>query len=121
MLVDFAALLLLDNEEVKIRHLAVERNLSWCCGKVFHLNKDSNSDMDKLRIAMKMIKQKGIWMINRLIQQVDSLKSGVNSSNNVHAFIVQTSYSNLLWNVEHSCNTFCELVYNSLKYFWVGH
>ena len=64
--------------------------------------------MDKLRIAMKMIKQKGISMVNRLIQQVDSLKSGVNSSNNVLVVTVQTSYSNLLWNVERSYNTFCE-------------
>ena len=64
--------------------------------------------MDKLRIAMKMIKQKGISMVNRLIQQVDSLKSGVNSSNNELAVTVPTSYSNLPWNVEHSYNTFCD-------------
>ena len=62
-------------------------------------------DIDKLRIAMKMIKQKGISIVNRLIQQVDPLKIGVNSSNNVLAVTVQTSYSNLPWNLEHSYNT----------------
>ena len=61
-----------------------------------------------LRIAMKMIKQKGISMVNNLIQQVDSLMSGVNSYNNEHAVRVQTSYSNLPWNVERSYNTFYE-------------
>ena len=75
---------------------------------VFDLQKDSNTDIGKLRIAIKMIKQKGISMVNRLIQQVDSVKSGVNSSNNVLVVTVQTSYSNLMWNVEHSYNTFCE-------------
>ena len=57
---------------------------------------------------MKMIKQKGISMVNFLIQQVDYLKSGVKSSNNELAVTVQTSYSNLSWNVECSYNTFCE-------------
>ena len=65
-------------------------------------------DIDKLRIAMKMIKQKGISMVNRLIQQLDSLKIGVNSSNNELIVTVQTSYSNLPWNVECSYNTFYE-------------
>ena len=57
---------------------------------------------------MKMIKQKGISMVNLLIQQVDSLKSAVNSSNNELAVTVQTLYSNLPWNVECSYNTFYE-------------
>ena len=102
---------MLDNEEVKNKHLAVERNLETlhdALEKVFHLQKDSNTDIGKLRITMIMIKQKGISMVNLLIQQVDSVKSGVNSSNNELAVTVQTSYSNLPWNVECSYNTFCE-------------
>ena len=75
---------------------------------VFNLQKDSNTGIGKLRIAMTMTNQKGISMLNHLIQQVDSLKSGVNSSNSVLAITVKTSYSNLLWNVERSYNTFCE-------------
>ena len=70
---------------------------------------------------MTMIKHEGIPTVNRLIQHVDSLKSGVNSSNNELAVAIQISYSSLSRNVERSYNTFYEKVLNSLKYFWVGH
>ncbi|KAG5595960.1 hypothetical protein H5410_037192 [Solanum commersonii] len=56
---------------------------------------------------MTGIKQEAISTVNRLIKQVDSLKSGVSLSNNDLLVIVQTSYSNLFRNVEHSYSTFC--------------
>ncbi|KAH0776300.1 hypothetical protein KY290_007711 [Solanum tuberosum] len=83
-----ASLLMQDNSELKTRIVAVE------CG------------LTTLHDAVK-----------KLIQQVDSLKSGVSFSNNDLVVSVQTSYSSLSRNVEHSYNSFCGKVINTLKYF----
>ena len=88
---------------------------------LWRLQKDFSPYIGNLWITMTMIKHEGISTVNRLIQHVDSLKSGVNFSNNELAVIVQTSYSSLSWNVERSYNTFYEKLINSLKYFWGGH
>ena len=53
---------LLDNEEVKNKHLAVERNLETlhdALEKVFHLPKDSSTDIGKLCIDITTIKKEG--------------------------------------------------------------
>ncbi|KAG5615485.1 hypothetical protein H5410_015309 [Solanum commersonii] len=60
----------------------------------------------KLRIAMTGIKQNGVSIANKLIKQVDSLKSGVESSNTDLAISVQTYFSGLSKNVERSYNSF---------------
>ncbi|KAH0650390.1 hypothetical protein KY284_030302 [Solanum tuberosum] len=115
-----AALLLQDTEELKTRILVIERGLETLHNvveKVFRLQKDTNTNVGKLRIVMTGIKQEGISTVNKLIQQVDSLKSGVNSSNTDLAVMVQTSYSSLSRNVECSYNSLCGKVINTLKYF----
>ena len=101
---DSDALLLKDNEEVKTRLLAVERNLETLhdsVENVFRLQIDSSTDIGKLPIAMTGIKQEGISTLNRLIKKVESLKRGVNSSNNDLVVTVQTSYFSLsrMWNI----------------------
>lgn len=80
--VDSSTLLLQDNNEVKTRLLTVEQNLETLHDamlKVFRLQKDTITDIGKLRIAMIGIKQEGISTINHLIKQVHPLKGGVNS------------------------------------------
>ncbi|KAG5615587.1 hypothetical protein H5410_015411 [Solanum commersonii] len=71
-----AALLLQDNEELKTRILAVERGsetLHDDVEKVFRLQKDTNIDIGKLRIAMAGIKQEGISTVNKLtLSRVES-------------------------------------------------
>ncbi|KAH0661484.1 hypothetical protein KY284_026415 [Solanum tuberosum] len=118
--VESAALLLQDNDELKTCILAVERGLEafhQAVEKVFRLQKETSTDVDKLRIAMTDIKQEGIFIVKKLIQQVDALKSEVSSSNNDLGVTVQTSYSSLSRNVECSYNSFCGKVINTLKYF----
>ncbi|KAH0669724.1 hypothetical protein KY285_023884 [Solanum tuberosum] len=113
-----AALLLQDSDELKTCIMAVERGLETLYDvveKVFQLQKDTNSDIGKLRIAMTGIKQKGIATVNKLIKQVDSLKCGVDFSNNELAISVRTSYSSLSRNVERSYNSFSDRVINTLK------
>ncbi|KAG5580481.1 hypothetical protein H5410_051108 [Solanum commersonii] len=102
-----AALLLQDSDELKTRIM-----------KVFRLQKDTSTDIGKLRIAMTWIKQEGITTVNKLIRQVDSLKCRVDSSNNELAIFVHNSYSSLSRNVERSYNSFSERVISTLKYFW---
>ncbi|KAH0669715.1 hypothetical protein KY285_023874 [Solanum tuberosum] len=92
-----AALLLQDSDELKTHILAVEHGL------------------ETLHDA---VEKEGIATVNKLIRQVDSLKSGVSSSNNDLAIYVQNSYSSLSKYVERSYNTFCGKVINTLKYFW---
>ncbi|KAH0773445.1 hypothetical protein KY290_010582 [Solanum tuberosum] len=109
-----------DTDELKTRLLGVERGLETlnnAAKKVFRLQKDTTTDVGKLRIAMTGIKQEGISTVNKFIKQVDSLKSGVSSSNNDLVVTVQTSYSSLSRNVELSYNSFCGKVINILKYF----
>ncbi|KAL3352283.1 hypothetical protein AABB24_020367 [Solanum stoloniferum] len=80
-----ATLLLQDSDELKTRILVVERGpktLHDVVEKVFRLQKDTSTDVGKLRITMTGIKQGGIPTFNKLIKQVDSLNSGVVSSNN---------------------------------------
>ena len=84
---------------------------------LWRLQKDFSPYIGNLYIFMTVIKNEGISTVNRLIQHVDSLKSGVNSSNNELAVAIQISYSSLSRNVERSYNTFYEKVLNSLKYF----
>ncbi|KAG5611587.1 hypothetical protein H5410_022868, partial [Solanum commersonii] len=86
--------------------------------KVFRLQKDTSTNVGKLRISMTGIKQESISTINKLIRQVDSLKNGVDSSNNEPAISVQNSYSSLSKTVERSYNSFNEKVINTMKYFW---
>lgn len=116
-----AALLFQDSDELKTRILAVERGLKTlhdAVEKVFRLQKDTSTDVGKIRIAMKGIKHKGIATGNKLIRKVDSLKSGVDSSNNELAISFQNSYSSLSRNVERSYNSFSGKVINTLEYFW---
>uniref|UniRef100_M1DVC2 Uncharacterized protein n=1 Tax=Solanum tuberosum TaxID=4113 RepID=M1DVC2_SOLTU len=104
---------------LKTQLLAVKCGLETLCDaveKVFCLQNDTSTDMGKLRIAMTGIKQEGISTFNELIKQVDSLKSGVSSSNNDLAVTVQTSYSSLSRNVERSYNSFCGKIINTFKY-----
>uniref|UniRef100_M1DZ15 Uncharacterized protein n=1 Tax=Solanum tuberosum TaxID=4113 RepID=M1DZ15_SOLTU len=96
------ALLLQDSDEVKTRIMVVERGLETlhdAVEKVFRLQKDTSTVIGKLRIAMTGIKQKGIAMVNKLIRQADSLKGGVDFSNNELAISVKNSYSSLSRNV----------------------
>uniref|UniRef100_M1DTN1 Uncharacterized protein n=1 Tax=Solanum tuberosum TaxID=4113 RepID=M1DTN1_SOLTU len=58
---------------------------------VFCIEKDTSTDVGKLRIAMTGIKHEGISMVNQLIKQVDSLKGEVSSSNTEPVISVQTS------------------------------
>ncbi|KAH0773405.1 hypothetical protein KY290_010542 [Solanum tuberosum] len=95
-------LLLQDFDEVKTRIMVVERGLETLhdvVEKVFRLQKDTSTVIGKLRIAMIGIKQEGIATINKLIRQVNSLKGGVDSSNNELAISVKNSYSSLSRNV----------------------
>ncbi|KAG5607030.1 hypothetical protein H5410_028522 [Solanum commersonii] len=83
-----AALLLQDFNELKTRIIAIERGLETlhdAVEKVFQLQKDTST-----------------------YKQVDSLKTGVNSSNNEVAISVQNSYSSLSMTVEHSYKSFSE-------------
>jgi len=117
---DSASVLMQDNDELKTRFFGVERGLETLhdvVEKVFLLQKDTTTDVGKLRIAMTGIKQEGISTVNKLIRQVDFLKSGVSSSNNDLAVTVQTSYSSLSLSMERSYNSFCGNVINTLKYF----
>ncbi|KAG5576188.1 hypothetical protein H5410_056322 [Solanum commersonii] len=75
---DLAALLMQDNDELKTRLL-----------------RDTTTAVGKLLIVMTRIKHEGIYTVNKLIRQVDSLKGGVSSFNNDLAFSVHTSYSSL--------------------------
>ncbi|KAK4718095.1 hypothetical protein R3W88_016433 [Solanum pinnatisectum] len=105
-----AALLMQNHDELKICLLAVECGLETlhdAVEKVFRQQKDTSTNMGKLRIAMTKIKQEGITTFSKLIQQIDSLKSGVSSSNNNLAVTVQTPYSSLSRNVKRSYNSFC--------------
>uniref|UniRef100_M0ZUX8 Uncharacterized protein n=1 Tax=Solanum tuberosum TaxID=4113 RepID=M0ZUX8_SOLTU len=119
---DLASLLIQDNDELKTRFFRVERGLETLhdvVEKIFRVQKDTTTDVGKLRIAMTGIKQEGISTVNKLIRQVDFLKAGVSSSNNDLAVTVQTSYSSLSLSVERSYNSFCGNVINTLKYFLV--
>lgn len=53
--------------------------------KVFELKKETSTYIAKLQISMIRNKQEGISTVNKLIRQVDSLKTGVNSSNDEHS------------------------------------
>ncbi|KAH0755142.1 hypothetical protein KY290_025412 [Solanum tuberosum] len=100
-----AALLLQDSNELKTRIIAIKRGLETlydAVEKVFRLQKDTSTNISKLRIAMTIIKQESISIVNKLIRQVNSLKTGVNSSNNELAISVQNSYSSLSMTVERS-------------------
>uniref|UniRef100_M1DGP1 Uncharacterized protein n=1 Tax=Solanum tuberosum TaxID=4113 RepID=M1DGP1_SOLTU len=115
-----ATLLLKDTDELKNHILVVERGLESLqdvVEKLFRIQKDTSTYVGKLRIVMTSIKQEGITIVKKLIQKVDSLKSGVNSSNNDLAVSVQTSYSSLSRGAERSYNSFCGKVTNTLKYF----
>lgn len=58
--------------------------------------------------------------MNKLIKQVNTMNSGVSSSNNKLVVSIQTSYSFFSKNVEQSYDTFCINVLYTLKYFF-GH
>ncbi|KAH0712306.1 hypothetical protein KY289_008265 [Solanum tuberosum] len=121
---DSAALLLQDNDELKTRLLGVERGLETlhdAVEKVFRLQKDTTTDVGKLRIAMTRIKQEGISTVNKFTHQVDSLKGGFSFSNNDFAVSVQTYYSSLSRGMERSYNTLYGKVINTLKYFLGDH
>uniref|UniRef100_M1DDU3 Uncharacterized protein n=1 Tax=Solanum tuberosum TaxID=4113 RepID=M1DDU3_SOLTU len=88
---DSTAILLQDNDELKTRLLTVERGLETLLDvveKVFRLQKDTSTNVGKLRIAITGIKDEGISTVHRLIKQVGSLKSGVSSFNNDFAVTV---------------------------------
>ncbi|KAH0693504.1 hypothetical protein KY285_020601 [Solanum tuberosum] len=119
--VESAALLLKESDELKTRILDVERGLETlhdAVEKVFRLQKDTSTDVGKLRVSMTGIKQEGISTVSKLIRQVDSFKNGVDSSNNELAISVQNSYSSLSKTMERSYNSFSEKVINTMKYFW---
>lgn len=85
-------------------------------GKILQLSKDTNTDVGKLHISMDGLKR-GVQTVNNLIKQVDSFKTGANSSQTTLAVSVHTSYSNFARNVERSYNRFCDNVTNTLNYF----
>ncbi|KAG5571104.1 hypothetical protein H5410_060870 [Solanum commersonii] len=73
-----ATLLLQDSDELKTRILVVEcgsKTLHDVVEKVFRLQKYTITDVGKIRITMTGIKKEGITTFNKLIRQVDSLKS----------------------------------------------
>lgn len=49
---------------------------------ILQLSKDSNTDIRKLYLNIDEIKKEGVQSVQRLIKQVDSMNSGVYSSNN---------------------------------------
>ncbi|KAK4731092.1 hypothetical protein R3W88_024080 [Solanum pinnatisectum] len=64
-----ASFLIQDNDKHKTRLLAVERDLETlhdAVEKVFHLQKETSTDVGKLQISMTRIKQEGIATINKL-------------------------------------------------------
>ncbi|KAH0652789.1 hypothetical protein KY289_030467 [Solanum tuberosum] len=72
-----AALLLQDTEELKTRILVVECGLETLhdvVEKVFRLQMDTSTDVDKLHIVMTGIKQEGISTVNKLtLSRVESI------------------------------------------------
>ncbi|KAL3337797.1 hypothetical protein AABB24_030100 [Solanum stoloniferum] len=58
-----------ENDELKTWLLAVERGLKTlhdAVEKVFHLQKDTSTDVGKVCIAMTGIKEEGIFTVNKL-------------------------------------------------------
>lgn len=86
--------------------------------KVLHQPKDTGTNVGKVRISMDSIHQQERIKTNKLINQVDSLDHGANSSQNELVVTIQTSFSNLPWNVERSNNSFAGRIINTLKYFF---
>lgn len=86
--------------------------------KILQLPKDTGTNVGKLRISMDSIHQQEGIKTNKLINRVDCLNHGASSSQTELAVTIQTSYSNLSWNVERSNNSFAGRIINTLKYFF---
>uniref|UniRef100_M1DWK4 Uncharacterized protein n=1 Tax=Solanum tuberosum TaxID=4113 RepID=M1DWK4_SOLTU len=86
--------------------------------KILQLPKDTGTNVGKLRISMDSIHQQEGIKTNKLINRVDSLNHGASSSQTELAVTIQTSYSNLSWNIERSNNSFAGRIINTLKYFF---
>ncbi|KAG5585339.1 hypothetical protein H5410_045773 [Solanum commersonii] len=82
------------------------------------LNKDTSTDVGKLHLAMSRLKHDGISTVHKVMKQVDSIKSGVSSSNTDLVVTFQNSYSSFSKNIERSYNTFCRNMLNTLKHFF---
>lgn len=107
--VDYASLLLKDMKDVKARLLTIEDGLKVLqefAGKNLQLHKDTNIDVEKHHLVVDGLKQ-GVSTINKLIRQVDNLKTRVDFFNTNLTIFVQTSYSNFSRNVERSYNSCC--------------
>lgn len=84
------------------------------------LSRDFNTELGKLRMEVEELKKGGVRSVNKLIKQVDSLSTGVNSSNNELAVSIQNAYSYFSMNSEKSYDSFYRNMLNTLKYF-LGH
>lgn len=107
-------------EELKIRMVMLESTMHAMqdtIGKVLQLSKDTRTNVGKLHIAMDGVKLEDVRSFNKLLEQIDSLKIGADSSNNDLTVSVNTSYSNFSKNVNHSYNCFYRNILKTLKYF----
>ena len=102
---DSAAILLKDFDEIKARLTSLEDSLEKLISttnRLVRLNKETNIDVGKLHLALTSLKKNGISTVNQLMKQVDSMKSGVISSETKLVLNFQTSYFTFSRNIEWS-------------------
>lgn len=90
-------------------------------GKVLLLHKDSNTDIRKHHLKVEGLKKEGLYSVNAILKEVNSIKSGASFAHIKLVVTVHTSYSNFSKNVEHSYSIFYSNVLSTLKYFLDGN
>ncbi|KAG5631596.1 hypothetical protein H5410_003313 [Solanum commersonii] len=115
---DSAALLFKEAEHIKVRLAGLESHMHVIqdtLGMVLQLHKDSSIDVGKLRLNVRGLKKDDIRSVNKILKEVNSNKTGLDSAHNELAISVHTSYSTFSKIVECSLNTFYRNVLNTLK------
>lgn len=77
--------------------------------KVLQLQKDSGTDIRKLRFGIEGLKKKALWSVKYILKGVNSTKTEAASTHNDLDVTVNISYSNFSKNVEWSYGTFCRI------------
>lgn len=88
-------------------------------GRVLQLHKDSSTDVWKLRLVVGGLKKNSISSINTILKKVNFIKNRADSVHNELA--MNTTKSTFSMTIEHSLNTLCTNVLNTLKYFLCDH
>ncbi|KAL3324405.1 hypothetical protein AABB24_038519 [Solanum stoloniferum] len=117
---DSVTLILKEAKHIKVRLVGLETHMQVLhdtLGMVLQLHKDSSTDVGKLCPEVGELKKDVIRSVNTILKEVNSIKTGADSAHNELVVSMHTSYSTFSKTIEHSLNTFCRNVLNTLKYF----